>query len=367
MDSKLLIAIALMVSTVAGASILGFPYVFAQVGFLTGLTTIILVGIATTLMTLYIAELSLNEKKEHMISGLAKKYFGKRGKIFTLIIETFGIYTAMIAYLIAIGLALADLFGGSPVIMGSVYFVFAAALILFGFKRFNKLDLAVAALKIIILIFLIVVFIPTTQSTNTSLMDTSKIFVPFGIILFSCLGYNVIPEMKRVLGKKKRKVLTAISLAMAIVLAIYILFSYTFVGNFGSNVKEVAVVGLPIYRVLGDIFVLIAMGVPFIALSDAIKHVYVNDMGLDKRVSWFLSAFIPFLIYVYVKLGFVAFLQISGTYAGGLLGLLTMIMVLKARKRKGYKKLVPGGSIPIYYSILIFAVGILYQTLMLIK
>ena len=90
-------------------------------------------------------------------------------------------------------------------------------------------------------------------------------------------------------------------------------------------------------------------------------------MGLDKRVSWFLSAFIPFLIYVYVKLGFVAFLQISGTYAGGLLGLLTMIMVLKARKRKGYKKLVPGGSIPIYYSILIFAVGILYQTLMLIK
>ena len=62
MDKKLLIAIALMVSTVAGASVLGFPYVFAQAGFLTGVATIILVGIVTTLMTLYIAELSLMEK-----------------------------------------------------------------------------------------------------------------------------------------------------------------------------------------------------------------------------------------------------------------------------------------------------------------
>ena len=367
MNSKLFTAVALMVSTVAGASILGFPYIFSQIGFLTGLVTIIIVGIATTFMTLYIAELSLNEKKEHMISGLAKKYFGRKGKFFTLATETFGIYTAIIAYLIAIGYALADMLGGSPLIMGTAFFVFAAALILFGFKRFNKLDLSIAALKIILLVFLIAVFIPSASNSQNFILSSSKIFIPFGIVLFSCLGYNVIPEMKKVLGKDKRKIITASTIAMLIVLSIYALFSYVFVGSLGTGVNEVAVVGLPHYKIWGDLFVLIAMGVPFIALSDAIKHVYVNDFGLDKRMSWFLSAFIPFLIYVYVKLGFITFLQISGTYAGGMLGLLTMVMALKARKTKKFKKIIPGGNLPIYYSIVIFAAGILYQTLMLIK
>ena len=367
MNSKILMAVVLMVSMVAGASILGFPYVFAQVGFLTGVATIILIGIAATLMTLYIAELSLNEKKEHLISGFAKKYFGKKGKIATLLIETFGIYTAIIAYLIAIGLALADMFNASPLIMGSAFFVFAAALILFGFKRFNKLDVSIAVVKILILVFFIFAFLPTAKTANATHFEISKLFIPFGIVLFSCLGYNVIPEMKKVLGKQKKKITTAIVSAMAIVIVVYILFSYVFVGNFGSHIGEVAVVGLPKFNLLGNLFVLIAMGIPFIALADAIKHIYVNDMGIDKRISWFLSAFIPFLIYVYVKLGFITFLQISGTYAGGFLGILTMLMALKARRRKRYKKIIPGGNLPIYYSIFIFAVGILYQTIMLIR
>ena len=363
MDTKQLTAIALMVSTVAGASLLGFPYVFAKVGFLTGLITIILVGSATTLMTLYLAEMSLNERKEHLISGFAKKYFGKKGKVFTLLVETFGIYTAIIAYLIAIGLALGDWFGTSPLIMGTVFFVFAATLILFGFKRFNKLDISIAVLKFILLLFFIVAFFSTVNPSNTSHLDISKMFVPFGIVLFASLGYNVIPEMKKILGKQKKKLIGSITAAMAIVMIIYILFSYVFVGSFGLQIGEVALVGLPKLRILGDLFVLIAMGVPFIALADAIKHIYVNDMGIDKRVSWFLSVFIPFLIYVYVKLGFITFLQISGTYAGGLMGILTMIMTLKARRKKKYKKIIPGGNLPIYYALFIFVVGILYITL----
>ncbi len=366
MDSKFLTAIAIMVSTVAGASVLGFPYVFAQIGFLTGIATIVLVGIAATLMTLYLAELSLNEKKEYLISGFAKKYFGRNGKIASLIVETFGIYTAIIAYLIAIGMALGDMFHASPMIMGATFFVVAAFLILFKFKRFSKLDLGVAASKIVFLLFFIGAFFFTVKPSNLAGFKLSKIFVPFGIVLFSGLGYNVIPEMKKILKNNKKKLISSIAAAMAIVSVIYILFSYVFVGSFGAKVGEVAVVGLPQYAFWGDLFVLVAMAIPFIALTDAVKHVYIHDMGVDSRVSWFLSAFIPFLIYIYVKLGFITFLQISGTYAGGFLGILSMLMVLKARKKKRFKKLIPGGNLPIYFSIIIFSLGIAYQTVHLL-
>ena len=72
--------------------------------------------------------------------------------------------------------------------------------------------------------------------------------------------------------------------------------------------------------------------IPFVLLAHAVKHIYTKDFGLDKRVSWFLAAFIPFLIYIYVKIGFIEFLQISGTYSGGLLGILTGFLIIKAKQ-----------------------------------
>jgi amino acid permease len=361
MESKFWIAVALMVSTVAGAAVLGFPYIFSKIGFITGVATILLVGTATTLMTLYLAEMSLNEKKEYLISGFAKKYFGKKGKIFTLLTETFGIYAALIAYLIAIGIALGDMFNADPLLMGTAFFVIAAGAILFGFKRFNKLDLSVAILKIVMLISFIFILIPSAKITpQINVFSPSLVLLPFGIVLFASLGYNFIPEMKKILGKDKKRVTTAIVAAMAIVFLIYVLFSYVFISS--GNTNEISVVGMSQFRLLGDLFVLVAMAVPFVALADAIKHVYTSDMGVDNRLSWFLSVFIPFLIYVYTNMGFIAFLQISGAYAGGLMGLLTMFMALKARKNKKYKRLIPGGNIPIYYSIFIFTLGIVYTT-----
>ncbi|MCD6547613.1 MAG: amino acid permease [Nanoarchaeota archaeon] len=364
--SRFWFAVALMIGTVAGASVLGFPYVFAKVGFLTGLLTLIIVGSAATLMTLYIAELSLIEKKKHHLAGFAKKYFGNKGKLFTLLVETFGIYTALIAYLIAVGIALADLLGGSPIVLGTLFFVIVAALILFNIKRVAKVDMFFAALKIFLLLFFGVVFFSSVNISNVNVLNISKVFYPFGIVLFACMGYNVIPEMLDIL-KDKRKIGKAILTAMVFVIGIYLLFSYSLLGSVGKNVNEVAVVGLPAFGKIGDLFVLIAITIPFIALADAIKHIYTVDFGLHKKLSWFLSAFIPFIIYVYVKLGFVTFLQISGTYSGGLMGLLTMFMVLKARqKKKKSRFVVPGGNIPIYYSIAVFAFGIIYQTLMLL-
>ncbi len=365
MDLSFLTAIALMVSAIAGASILGFPYVFAQTGFLTGVVTLILIGIATTFMTLYVAEMSLNNKKVHLISGFAKEYFGKRGKYFTLIVETFGIYTAIIAYITAVGLALANITGAEPLLMGSAFFVFAAMLIFLGFKRFSKLDFSVAIVKIAILIFFIIIFFMNVETANVADFQLNKIFAPFGIVLFACLGYNVIPEMKKTVGNSK-KLFSAILIAMILVFSIYILFSYVFVGSLGTNVEEVALIGLPKYEMLGNVFVVLAMTIPFIALADAIKHIYIEDIGVDKRTSWFLSAFIPFMIYVYANLGFVKMLQLSGTYAGGMLGILVMLLTLKEReKMKKCEFKVPGGKIPIYFSILIFSIGIIYQTLLI--
>jgi hypothetical protein len=170
--------------------------------------------------------------------------------------------------------------------------------------------------------------------------------------------------MLDIFRKREKDLMPAILISMGIVIALYFFFAYVFLGNFGNNVGEVALIGLPKFTAWGNIFVLLAMVTPFIALADAIKHIYVRDLKLDKRVSWFLAAFIPFLVYVYVKLGFVNFLQISGAYSGGILGILSGILVMKARKYSKVKPayVVPGGNSLVYLMIALFTIGMAYQT-----
>lgn len=361
-------AIMLMVGTVAGASILGLPYVFSKIGFTTGVFTLLLIGAAATLMSLYIGELALRTKGTHHLSGFAIEYFGKRGEILTVIFETLGLYTAVIAYLIAIGMALANIFGGSHIIFGTLFFVLASPVIFVGMTRFDKWESIISASKFAVLLFLIGFFAFTVNPQNLIGLEPAKVFFPFGIVLFACMGYTVIPKMLQIFKKREKDLMPTILISMGIVIALYVLFSYVFLGNFGTDVNEIALVGLPQFGIIGDLFVLLAMITPFIALADAIKHVYVKDLGLDKRVSWFLAAFIPFLFFVYVKIGFVTFLQISGAYSGGILGIITGLLILKARANSRTKPeyVVPGGNALVYMMLVLFAVGILYQTLSLL-
>ena len=107
-------AIATMVGTIIGAGVLGLPYVVSQAGFLTGMITILGVGLVVLLLYLYLGETVLRTKGFHQLTGYAEKYLGKWGKGLMTFAMVFGTYGALIAYLIGEGEALAAIFGGEP-------------------------------------------------------------------------------------------------------------------------------------------------------------------------------------------------------------------------------------------------------------
>jgi amino acid permease len=363
-----LLSIALIVGTVVGAGVLGLPYVFARSGFWPGVFNLIIIGIAVTLMTLYVGELALRTKKKHQLVGFAEKYLGQRWRWVMLVVETLGIYTALIAYLIGIGIALTAIFGtGSPLLFSTLFFILASPVVYMGIKRIGESELWITTAKLVLLLFLTFVLIPQIDFANIATYDLSKIFFPFGIVLFSLLGYTVVPEIEPLLEANKRKMRDAILIAMGIVLAIYFVYTFVFVGVFGIDIAEIAMSSLTDYSLLGSIFVLLTMITPFIALSTVVKEVWIQDMRFDKRLSWFLAAFIPFIIFVYGGLSFITLLEISGTYSGGIMGILTCFAVIAARKKSDMKPeyVVPGGNPPLYFAIIIFVLGIIYQTLSL--
>ena len=98
---------------IVGAGILGLPYVFSKSGFGVGVFWMVLLGAILLYTNLCIGEVTLRTRKIHQLPGYAERYLGKKGKNFMLFAVAFGIYAALIAYLIGEGQSLSMLFTGS--------------------------------------------------------------------------------------------------------------------------------------------------------------------------------------------------------------------------------------------------------------
>lgn len=366
-----LTAIALLIGTVIGAGILGLPYVFSQAGFWGGTISLIIIALATTLMSLYFGEVCLRNKEVHHLAGFAKKYLGNKWKYIALLIETVGIYAVLIAYLIGIGMVAANLFGGTASVWSTLFFVIVAPLIYFGFERTSRMEFVITMAKILALLLIIGLLFPASGTAKIeSAITFPAMFLPVGILIFSFMGYTVIPEIKEnVLKGNKKSLWKVILIAMAVTVLIYFVFNYVFAGNFGNLVSEIGTNSLTGKAVwIGALFVLLTLVTPFIALSAVIKNIYIKDFGIDRRFSWFLAAFIPYIIFLYGGFSFVELISFAGALAFGLLGIITVIVTFKARQQKSELKpeyIVPGGTALLTLTGLIFAAAVVYHVLLI--
>ena len=356
-------AVMLLMGTIIGAGIIGLPYAYEKSGFLFGLLNLIIIGTAVTYMTLYVGELSMRFKGKHQITGYVRKFLGKKWQWIALLLETFGIYTALIAYYIGIGISIGNLFGIDPIIASTIFFLLASPFVYFGTKSVSKGEFFLMSLKIAIIATIFIFLFPHIKVSNLTTLNPKLILFPFGITLFSLLGYTVIPEVSQIISKDKIKKVVVFSMIASII--VYIVFALGFIGSFGDNVSQIPSKNLNgNLAYLGDILIFLILSTPYLALSLAVRDVYYLDLKMRKSFAWILACLVPYLIYLYSSVGFVDLLSISGTYTGGGLGILTMVSVLKARKSKGEK--ITKSNIPIYFALAIFLIGILYETLYII-
>jgi len=361
------IATALVIGTIFGAGVFGIPYAVSKAGFPIGLFWMILLGIAVTLMTLYMAEVVLRTKKTKQFVGLAEKYLGKKGKFLMFLSTVVGMIGILTAYLVGIGNTAYTLFGlGSPLIFTFVFFAIASFLIYIGLKSIGKAMLVLTSLLIAVILIVCLIMLPNVNVQNVSYVESGSFFFPFGIILLALLGYSIIPEVEIVLKNEKKKMLGVIILASAICISIYILFTLAVLGVYGSSVSEIATMsftGIP--RILGNFVALAAMSAAFLSLGTVMTDVFVYDLKFNRLLAWAISCFVPLGLLVVFSPSFITMLDIVGIYSGGLTGVLAALMVLKARKKGDVKPafVVPGGKPLIYAVLLLFLFGIVYQTL----
>jgi|TARA_Y100000310_G_scaffold343232_1_gene449904 tyrosine-specific transport protein len=356
-----------LTGSIIGAGILGLPYVFSQSGFVVGLFWLFFLGAIMIFVNLSLGEVALRTKNIHQIPGYAGKYLGIWGKRILLFAVMFGIYSALLAYLIGEGQSFSKLFFGD--INYAIYFAFGfwaimTLLLREGLRNLKKVELW-GVIVIIVIIFGI--FIALSQNINPSNLnyyDTSNLFLPFGIVLFSLLGFTAIPEL-RIMAKRKEKLLKkAIIFGTLIPIFLYFLFTLVFVGVLGKSINEISTLSFGNTIVVLGIF---TMMTSYFVLSFSLRDIFIYDLGKKRSTAFLFVSISPILIYslfVFFDLAsFIKILGIGGAISGGITGILILLMNIKAKK-KGNRK--PEFSIPINWLIigilsLVFTLGVLAE------
>jgi len=331
-------AVFTLVGTMIGAGILGLPYTFSKSGFLIGLGWLVVLGIILIYLKLCLGEVILRTKGNHQLTGYAEKYLGKLGKKFMLFAMVFGIYSALLAYLIGEGQSFSQLFTGGLdyAIYFAIGFWFIMTFLLKeGIRGLRKVETWGVLVIIFIILLMFSFYFPQIKVHNLSYTNVSFVFLPFGVILFALLGFSCLPEIEREIKGEERKMKKIIILGSAISIVLYAIFSFIFVGVLGESVTEVATLSFGNFITVLGIFTMLTS---YFVLSFALKDMFKFDFNFSKISNFFLVSGIPLILYFFISftgfLSFVKILSLGGVIGGGLTAILILFINKKA-KRKG--------------------------------
>jgi tyrosine-specific transport protein len=345
-----------LTGTIIGAGILGLPYVFAKAGFLAGLFWLIVIGAVMIFVNLTLGEITLRTRGHHQLSGYAEKYLGKWGKQAMFYAMLFGVYSALLAYLVGEGDSFSKLLPGNinPIILGTIFWIVMTLLLGKGLKGLKKVETYGVLAIIAIVLGIFIRFLPQIKPSNLAVVHFPSFAIPIGVVIFALLGFTSIPELRREILGQEKLFKKAIILGSLLPVVLYVLFSAVFIGVQGQSITQVATLsfGGPIMTILG----IFTMLTSFFVLSYSLKVSFKYDMKASKKTNFLFTSLVPLFLYLLISkfnlLGFAAILGIGGVISGGLTGILIILMARRAKSYKRDKK-DPEIKMPINWKIII--------------
>ncbi len=329
-----------LTGTTVGAGILGLPYVFAESGFLAGLFWLIAVGALMLFVNLTLGEITLRTKGKHQLTGYAEKYLGIWGKRFMLSAVLFGVYSALLAYLIGEGESLAKLIPGdtSPIVFAIFFWIILTLLLKRGLKGLKRIETYGVAIIITMIFGIFIKFFPQINFSHLPIINPPLFAAPFGVVLFALLGFTSIPELRKEIKGQEHLLKRAIILGTTIPVILYTIFSATFIGVLGNDITEVATLSFgPLITILG----ILTMFTAYFVLSYSLHATFNFDIKTTKTKNFIFTSLVPLTLYILAEyfhiVSFTLILSIGGVVSGGATAILILLIARKAKNSRRSK------------------------------
>ena len=362
---------SVIIGTVIGAGILGLPFAFAQSGFLTGLLVLGFIGACILTLSVFFGEITLRTKGNHQLTGYTEQYLGKSAKHIQALLLLFGMFSALLAYMIGLGQIITSLLGGSATLWSLICYAVLAVFVIWGLGIIKRIEFVISFVFLGLLFILAAIATPHIDTNAWRDFDWHNFFIPYGAILFACSGIVSIPEAKMVLHAQKgeRFLLSAILIGNIFPVLLYACFTAIVLAVTGAHTTEIATIGLsnivgPLALAIGSLFAIAAMSSSFMTLGTAIAEIFQFDYKLKHGHALIITLAIPLIFFVFGLRDFFGIVSTAGALTVGLTGIITLITFWRARS-KGLRR--PEYVVPNWFAIpatiiisLVFILGLFY-------
>lgn len=336
-----LYAFSILVGTIIGVGLFGLPYVAMKSGFLVVVVYFIIIGLLIWLLQLIYGQICLLVKNGGaQLPGHTEQILGKQWKPLAALAMIASIYGALLAYIIIGGKFLSAFlmpyFGGTEIFYQIIFFAIGAILVYRGIH-------SIASTEFFMLIFMIamiaLLFILNVNNIHLQTLQTSNlrhVFFPYGVVIFSLWGINIIPTVQNYLNRDAKKLKKITSAGILFCTIVYLVFIVAVFGVSGSKTSADALTGLVPFLsnkvlVAGYIFGILTTFTSFIALGHAMSQSFFHDYQLPHEWSWFLTFIVPLVLFALGMTNFLAVVNLTGAFALALQGILIGAMYLKAQ------------------------------------
>lgn len=336
-------SVGMMIGAIVGVGVFGLPYAFAQGGFSLGLLELLFLGGMLVVLQLMLGEIVVQTPGHHRLVNYMGIYLGPVWKWVTLVAMSFGVWGAMLAYMLVGGsflhLLLSPVLGGEPAVYSYALAAIASLLIFGGLLLASKIEYIIVGALLFLFTFIILASVPQVDVSHYTTLNLENFFIPYGVILFSLSGMGIVPELKDVLGRKHQRLLSPVIVTgMAVILTLYVLFAASVVGVTGENTSSMAFEGL--VGPLGDTFRIVATLLGsltiisiYMILGIELLNTFKFDFDFRHRTAWLLVCAVPVILFVFGLREFVDIIGFVGSVFGGVLGILVALSYWSMRRR----------------------------------
>lgn len=371
---KLFKALSILLGTIIGAGMFGIPYVVEKSGMILGFFYFLVLGGSALLLHLFLGEAMLRTKEQCRLPGLAQRYLGQQGKFFVMVSVVVGLSGALLAYLILGGeflnILFSPFFNLSQAQCTLIFWLISSYFIFRGIKFIASVEVLTNLFFFAVMVIILFFCSPKFNLVNVNFLHITNAFLPFGVILFSFLGWSAIPEITDFLRlpQERKKIKKIMVLAIGIVTLFYLVFALAVIGVSGPGTSEDALSGLlpflgPKIIIFGALAGLVTLVDSFLILGLHLKNTFIYDLKLSPSSAVLISCGLPLLLFLLGFRSFITTLGFVGTVVGVIEGVI-IILIFKRAKAMGDRA--PEYSLKIpswlpYLLVAIFVFGALSQ------
>ena len=344
MNNSFLLAFSTLVGTIVGAGIFGLPYVISKSGVVPGIFYFVLIGGAVMLLHLLFGEICLRTKEKHRLMGYASMYLGAWAQTFAAIATIVGSVGTLLVYIIFGGGFL--VIAASPFVQISnelasfVFWVFLSLCVLGGIRLISRLEFIMSLAMLIISAVIFFFALPHFTPSHLSLFEGSNIFLPYGVVLFSLVGWAAIPEIAELFkkSKEKKRLDNLVVWTFAAVVTFYALFTFLVVGVSGPATSANALDGLKPFlgnsiTILGSLFGLFALATSFLVVGNYLKNSLRYDFKLPFLAAAAIALLVPFGLFLLGLRNVIAIMGVLGALLGAVEGAIIVFIYQQAKKK----------------------------------